>query len=201
MDQLTVAQRFGILDQIMLPRVTLGAYGQQVVPQKRRRVQPVGNRVAAIDRHIRVAFFILITDEVVAAAYVQGNVGMLVLKSRQQRQQPATRDGRGAGDDEIPLQLRLLNISDGFVDLLEAGVQRAVQRLPFFGQDDLARQAMKKRKTQFLLKAAYSMAHRTLGDAQILSRLCKAHVLGYDRKRVQELPGHLEFILVHAFIS
>lgn len=79
---------------------------------------------------------------------------MLVLKSRQQRQQPATRDGRGAGDDEIPLQLRLLNISDGFVDLLEAGVQRAVQRLPFFGQDDLARQAMKKRKTQFLLKAS-----------------------------------------------
>ena len=147
MDQRTVAQRFGILDQIMLPRVTLGAYGQQVVPQKRRRVQPVGNRVAAIDRHIRVAFFILITDEVVAAAYVQGNVGMLVLKSRQQRQQPATRDGRGAGDDEIPLQLRLLNISDGFVDLLEAGVQRAVQRLSFFGQDDLARQAMKKRKT------------------------------------------------------
>ena len=67
--------------------------------------------------------------QVVAAAYVQGNAGMLVLKFRQQRQQPATRDGRGAGDDEIPLQLRLLNISDGFVDLLEAGVQRAVQRL------------------------------------------------------------------------
>ena len=91
MDQLTVAQRFGILDQIMLPRVTLGAYGQQVVPQKRRRVQPVGNRVAAIDRHIRVAFFILITDEVVAAAYVQGNVGMLVLKSGSSgnSQQPA----------------------------------------------------------------------------------------------------------------
>ena len=42
-DQLTAAQRFWILDQLMLPRVTLGAYGQQVVPQKRRRVQPVGN--------------------------------------------------------------------------------------------------------------------------------------------------------------
>ena len=126
---------------------------------------------------------------------------MLTLKFRQQRQQPATSDGRRAGNDEIPLQLRLLNISDSFVDLLEAGVQRAVQRLPFLGQDDLTRQAMKKRKTQFLLKATYSMAYRTLGDAQLLSRLRKAHVFGYGRKRVQELPGHLEFILVHAFIS
>lgn len=71
---------------------------------------------------------------------------MLTLKFRQQRQQPATSDGRCAGNDEIPLQLRLLNYSDSFVDLLEAGVQRAVQRLPFLGQDDLARQAMKSGK-------------------------------------------------------
>lgn len=201
MDQLTVAQRFGVLDQIMLPRIMLGTHGQQVVPQERRRVQPVGNRIAAIDRHIRIVLFVLIADEVVAAAYVEGDVGMLTLKFRQQRQQPATGDGRGAGNDESPLQLCLLNISDGFVDLLEAGVQRAVQRLSFFGQNDLARQAMEEREPQFLLKTTYSMAHRALGDAEFLGRLRKAHVLGYRRERIQELPGHLEFVLVHALIS
>ena len=45
------------------------------------------------------------------------------------------------------------------------------------------------------------MAHRALGDAEFLGRLRKAHVLGYRRERIQELPGHLESILVHALIS
>ena len=104
-------------------------------------------------------------------------------------------------DDESPLQLCLRNISDGFVDLLEAGVQRAVQRLSFFGQNDLARQTMEEREPQFLLKTTYSMAHRALGDAEFLGRLRKAHVLGYRRERIQELPGHLESVLIHALIS
>lgn len=122
---------------------------------------------------------------------------MLVLKFRQQRQQPATRDGRGAGDDEIPLQLRLLNISDGFVDLLEAGVQRAVQRLPFFGQDDLARQAMKSGKPsscsrqRILWLTALWVMHRS--SAAFVKLMCLATTVNEYRN----CPGHLEFILVH----